>query len=151
MKTRAKSTISQDFSGSLTGDKIRIKTGSHVGERGILQVAADGALSVSLETGKIVPVLGVELTNFSLAARRAWEAMPKRAGRPRTGKPQKQMVSIRLDTQIWAMLGQAVELGLVASREQAVNEWLREKVVQTLKLAPSDLGSPSERSSLNGE
>ena len=81
MKARAKDTVRQDLSGSLAGDKVRIKTGSHAGERGILQVAADGALSVSLETGEIVPVLGEELTNFSLAARRAWEVMPKRAGR----------------------------------------------------------------------
>jgi hypothetical protein len=132
MKAKAKDTAGQDLSVSLAGDKVRIKTGSHAGERGILQVATDGALSVSLETGAIAPVFGEELTNFSLAARRAWKVMPKRAGRPTSDGPQKKMVSIRIDSQVWELLSRAVELGLIPSREQAINTWLRVKVNELL-------------------
>ena len=93
----------------------------------------DGALSVNLETGEIVPVLGEELTNFSLAARRAWEVMPKRAGRPTSAGPQKKMVSIRIDSQVWELLSRAVDLGLIPSREQAINTWLRQKTDELLE------------------
>jgi hypothetical protein len=38
------------------------------------------------------------------------------------------MVSVRIDVDAWDSLATAVERGLIRSREQAVNQWLREKV-----------------------
>lgn len=142
MKARAKNTPKQDLSGSLSGDKVRIKTGSHAGERGILQVAADGALAVSLETGEVMPALGEELTNFSLAARRAWEVMPKRAGRPPLSRPRMQMVSLRLEIELWQRLKQAVDAGLLPSREQAINLWIRQhldEIIQAQHTSSQDI------------
>ncbi len=52
--------------------------------------------------------------------------MPKRAGRPSLPVPRKKMVSIRIDVDVWNRLGEAVELGLIPSREEAVNAWLHQ-------------------------
>lgn len=133
MRLGPKDSPRQDLTGSLAGDKVRIKTGSHAGERGVLQIAADGTLAVKLDSGKMISALGEELTNFSLAARRAWEVMPKRAGRPISAGPQKRMVSIRIDSEVWELLGEAVELGRIRSRESAINAWLREKADKVLR------------------
>ena len=154
MKARAKDAARQDLGGSLSGDKVRIKTGSHVGRRGTLQVAEDGALSVSLETGEIVPVLGEELTNFSLAARRAWEVMPKRAGRPPSLRPRMQMVSLRLEIDLWRRLRQAVDAGLLPSREQAINSWMRQHLDEILeaRYTPSpDIQNRSDEAAHRGD
>ncbi len=51
--------------------------------------------------------------------------MPKR-GRPRTST--KKMVSMRLDVEVWEELGKAKQAGKIRSREQFVNDVLREKV-----------------------
>ena len=96
--------------------------------RGVIVSEADGMLVVELqeETIKIVPD---EVTNYSLAARRAWTAMPKKAGRPRlSASRKKKMVSLRIDADLWERLGQAAEAGLISNRGQAVNNWLREQL-----------------------
>ncbi len=116
----------QDPSGFQHGDKVRISSGSYVGARGVIRAESDGLLEIQLDDGDIVSVPAKEVTNYSLAARRAWQAMPKRAGRPQLATPRKKMVSMRLDVDIWDRLGNAVELGLVPSREEAVNGWIRE-------------------------
>jgi metal-responsive CopG/Arc/MetJ family transcriptional regulator len=38
------------------------------------------------------------------------------------------MVSLRIDVDLWERLGEAVEQGILPSREQAINEWVREKL-----------------------
>ena len=52
------------------GDKVRIKT-SHA--RGVIQRIKGKSLFVSLDEGGAELVEGSELTNFSLAARKAWD------------------------------------------------------------------------------
>lgn len=110
----------------LSGDKVRIRSGLYAGSRGIIQDGSNEQLEIQLDEGDIVHVTLDEVTNYSLAARRAWKAMPKRAGRPQLSSPRKKMVSIRLDVDVWDRLGEAVELGLVPGKEQAVNAWLRQ-------------------------
>ena len=51
--------------------------------------------------------------------------MSKR-GRPRTST--KKMVSMRLDVEVWEGLVKAKQAGKIRSREQFVNDVLREKV-----------------------
>ena len=85
-------------------------------------------LEIQLDESNIVYVTLNDITNYSLAARRAWKAMPKRAGRPQLFSQRKKMVSIRLDVDVWDRLGEAVEQGLVPGKEQAVNTWLREQL-----------------------
>jgi len=115
---------------TLIGDKIRVLIGPLAGQRGtVLDLGAE-MVSVRLSTGDITQFNIADLLNYSLAARRAWRTRPKRAGRPRgTRTSRKKMVSIRIDEDIWQALGRAVEEGLIPSREHAVNEWLRERVL----------------------
>jgi uncharacterized protein (DUF4415 family) len=97
--------------------------------RGVIVSEANGRLIVELQGEETVEIAPNEVTNYSLAARRAWAAMPKKAGRPRldtSGK--KKMVSLRIDADLWERLGQAVEAGLIPNRGQAVNTWLREQL-----------------------
>jgi hypothetical protein len=130
----------QNPEGFQPGDKIRIRTGPYKGARGIIQSQLNGQLEIQLDTSDIVYVELDEITNYSLAARRAWQVMPKRAGRPQLPTPRKKMVSIRLDVDVWERLGEAVELGLINSREEAVNIWLREKL-DVLPNKPQDTDS----------
>jgi len=118
----------QDPSGFQLGGKVRVRTGPHAGARGVIRAELDGLLEIQLDKNDIVTVPVQDVTNFSLAARRAWQVMPKRAGRPQLPLPRKKMVSMRLDVDVWDRLGDAVELGLVPGREQAVNTWLRQQL-----------------------
>src|SRR5713101_5562680 len=110
------------------GDKIRIRTGPYTGVRGIIQAEKEGKLEIQLDNNNTVLVEPGEITNYSLAARRAWQVMPKRAGRPHLSSPRKKMVSMRIDIEVWDRLGEAVNLGLIPNREEAVNTWLQERL-----------------------
>lgn len=121
-------TSNQDPEGTRVGDKVRVRTGLHAGTRGIVSGCQDGFTKIDLFDGRTIRVDSDLITNYSLAARRAWASMPKRAGRPRLEEPRKKMVSIRLDIDVWRRLSQAAEFGLIASREEAVNSWLRERL-----------------------
>jgi len=118
----------QDPGGFQPGDKVRIRSSSYMGARGIICAESGGQLEIQLDEGGIVSVPAKEVTNYSLAARRAWQAMPKRAGRPQLATPRKKLVSIRIDVDVWNRLGEAVELDLVPSREEAINTWLRQQL-----------------------
>jgi uncharacterized protein (DUF4415 family) len=108
------------------GDKVRIRSGPSAGARGVIRAVANGLVEVQLDANEMIRVAPEEVTNYSRAARRAWQVMPKRAGRPQLPTPRKKMVSVRLDVDVWDQLGKAVELGLIPGREQALNMWLRE-------------------------
>ena len=122
------------------GDKVRIRTGTERGTRGVVHTVRQGTLEVELASGKTLTVHPDEVTNYSRAARRAWAAMPKRAGRPRSTQEPKRMVSLRLESDLWRLLGAAVDLGLIRSREQAVNDWLRQRLSELFANAAS--GNP---------
>ncbi|HYT45759.1 MAG TPA: hypothetical protein VEP90_25765 [Methylomirabilota bacterium] len=118
----------QELDGFQPGDKIRVRVGPHTGARGIIQAELDGLLEIQLDESNSINVPIKDVTNYSLAARRAWQVMPKRSGRPQLPAPRKKMVSFRLDIDVWDQLGEAVELGLIPSREQAINVWLRQQL-----------------------
>lgn len=122
----------QEPIGIQTGDKIRIRSGPYSGARGVIQAEVDGILDVLLDEGSRLHMEPQEITNYSLAARRAWQTMPKRAGRPQSSSPRKKMVSMRIDVEVWNMLQEAVERGLISNRERAVNDWIREQVIMLL-------------------
>ncbi len=67
------------------GDKVRIKGDAHKGQRGVVEKVRRRSLFVRLaETEELIEILPSEVTNFSLAARKAWERMPnRRVGRPK--------------------------------------------------------------------
>src|ERR1041385_354465 len=112
----------------LSGDKVRVRSGQHAGERGVVQEEKGEYLVVHLGSGDDVELPPSQVTNYSLAARRAWQNMPKRTGRPKSNIQRKKMVSMRLDIDTWERLGIAVEMGMINSREEAVNTWLRDRL-----------------------
>src|SRR5690349_6275752 len=113
----------------LLGDKVRVKQGVHAGQRGVItRLSSDLLIEVELLSKKVVQLTELQLTNYSLAARRAWQRMPKRAGRPKATLSRKKMISLRIDRELWEQLGVAVDAGLIPSREQAVNSWVREHI-----------------------
>lgn len=118
-------------------DKVRSKIQPGESERAIIREVNPAWLRIETEAGELTVVPPEAVTNYSLAARRAWRTMPKRAGRP-LGSRQKRMVSWRIDADVRDMLESAVEAGLIPNREQAVNSWLR---LQLRGL----LGKPSDR------
>src|SRR5205823_6379379 len=124
--------LPQNHVGYRLGDKIRIRSGPHARARGIISAELDGRLEIELSAADKISVLPEEITNYSLAARRAWEVMPKRTGRPKGQKPVKRMVSMRLDSDVWDMLHDAAERGLIPNCEKAVNDWVREQVMPLL-------------------
>ncbi len=116
----------QNPDGFQMGDKVRIRAGIHARVRGVIRAERNGVFVIESNDGDLVHVEADDLTNYSLAARRAWQTAPKQAGRRPLQTPRKKMVSLRVDVDVWRGLSQAAEFGLIPSREQAVNQWLRE-------------------------
>ncbi|HEU5227584.1 MAG TPA: hypothetical protein VFU49_07195, partial [Ktedonobacteraceae bacterium] len=56
-------------------DKVRISSGDHKGQRGIVQSIVNGTIEVKLESGEVIVLPPEYVTNFSLAARKAWQTM----------------------------------------------------------------------------
>ena len=118
----------QDVDGAQIGDKVRFRFGIHAKERGIVQATVGSLLEIQLEKGGLIQAGPEEITNYSLAARRAWRVMPKRAGRHQLETPRKKMASLRLNVDVLDDLDKAAELGLIPNKEQAVNTWVRQKL-----------------------
>ena len=115
-----------DEDGARIGDKVRIRSGIHAKLRGVVQVAGGESLEIRLDDGPLIYAGPEAITNYSLAARRAWRVMPKQAGRHQLDVPRKRMVSLRLDIDVLDDLEKASAQGLILNKEQAVNEWLRQ-------------------------
>jgi hypothetical protein len=116
-----------------SGDKLRIKTGTYAGQRAVLLRTGPDVLVVLLPNGDRVMLPARSVTNFSLAARKAWVVMPKRAGRPKLDKPHKKMVSLRLDLDVAMLFDRAARLGLVKNRSEALNAWARDRLTGLLR------------------
>jgi hypothetical protein len=114
------------------GDKIRMKSGEFAGERGILIRPHSGKWIVSMHNGELrALVSSEEVTNYSLAARRAWRSMPHRkVGRP-AGSRVSDRVSVifRIDRTLWNQFLIAEDVGLIADRTTVINGCLRDALV----------------------
>jgi len=106
--------------GHRKGDKVRVKSGAHSGVRAVLGKVAHNLLVVVIDSSETVMLSPDAVTNYSLAARKAWAVMPKRAGRPLSTRPPKRMVSLRLDPDLLYRLDEAVLMGAVENRSQAI-------------------------------
>ena len=118
----------QNKDGAHIGDKVRLRSGTYVKERGVVQAKVGELLEIRLDEDTLIHAGPEEITNYSLAARRAWQVMPKRAGRHQLAVPRKRMASLRLDIDVLDDLDKATELGLIPNKEQAVNTWLRQQL-----------------------
>jgi len=115
------------------GDKVRLKAGTHAGARGILDGFDGEKLVVRLEgSGLKVRVTPEQITNFSLAARKAWVTEPDRAVGRRKGTKLSDRVSVtlRLDRDIWEHFLGLEEDGVIDDRTGRINEWFREKLAR---------------------
>ncbi len=119
------------------GDKVRVKRGPFAGERGILVRSTSDKWIVHLvnkDSQILVPA--DDLTNFSLAARRAWQSMPDReVGRPVGSRVSDRMsVIFRIDRGLWNDFLAAEEKGLVGDRTTVINECLRNILASVQRL-----------------
>jgi hypothetical protein len=114
-----------------TGDKVRLKAGDHSGERAVIDEIDGDEMLVRLEqSGKTVRVLPDQVTNFSLAARKAWKTEPQRAVGRKKGTRLRDRVSVnlRIDRDLWEWFVALEGAGTIADRSDAVNAWFREKL-----------------------
>jgi hypothetical protein len=113
------------------GDKVRLKSGTHAGSRGVLDTFDEERLVVRLEdSGQKVRVTPEQITNFSLAARKAWVTEPDRAVGRRKGTKLSNRVSVtlRLDRELWEHFLGLEEEGVIENRTALINELLRERL-----------------------
>jgi hypothetical protein len=116
-----------------TGDKVRLKSGPHAGGRGLVTAIEGGNLLVKLEkTGQAVRVAPEMVTNYSLAARKAWATEPgRRVGRRKGTKLYDRVsVTLRVDRELWNRFRALEEAGVIADRTAAINRWFREKLAE---------------------
>jgi uncharacterized protein (DUF4415 family) len=109
------------------GDKIRIKISL---ARGVIEQVKGNTLSVSRDDGGEEIVESSDVTNYSLAARKAWESMPeRRVGRPKgTSKTDRVSVTLRIDRELWDRFKQAEKDELITDRTGVVNKLIAEKL-----------------------
>jgi hypothetical protein len=113
------------------GDKVRLKAGPHAGERGTLDAIVGDRLVIRLEeSGATIRVTSDQVTNYSLAARKAWVTGPDRAVGRRKGTKLYDRVSVtlRLDRDVWERFLGLEEDGVIDDRTRMINRWFREKL-----------------------
>jgi hypothetical protein len=116
-----------------SGDKVRMKTGPHTGKRGLVETLDGDKLLVRLEQSALkLRVLPEQVTNFSLAARKAWVTEPERAVGRRKGTKLYDRVSVtlRFDREVWEHFVGLEEVGLIDDRTTTINAWFREKLIE---------------------
>jgi hypothetical protein len=115
------------------GDKVRLKAARGSGERGLVAAVNGEKLMVRLErSGRLVRVLLADVTNYSLAARKAWITEPDRAVGRRKGTRlcDRVSVTLRFDREIWEHFIGLEEKGVIDDRTATINAWFREKLVE---------------------
>jgi len=113
------------------GDRVKLKDITHFGRRGKIRGVSRTHLLVELEdANEVLQLTDTQVTNFSLAARKAWKSMPhKRVGRPRGSRVcDRTSVTFRIDRDLWDEF-RALELDkLIKNRTTLINTILREKL-----------------------
>lgn len=116
---------------ALVGDKVKLKRSfvEAPGSHGVLVEIVDSSFVVLLnDSARTVRVRADQVTNFSLAARKAWRSMPARnVGRPRGSRVCDRLsVTIRVDRLLWERFRRAETSGIVEDRTSALNRWITE-------------------------
>lgn len=113
-----------------SGDKVRVKHLGERGERGVIEAVKGRKLVVRLAKGALITADPTDLTNFSLAARKAWKSMPnRRVGRPRGSSLSNRIsVTLRIDRDLWDEFKRAEGAGIISDRTELLNQWIRQKL-----------------------
>jgi uncharacterized protein (DUF4415 family) len=135
------------------GDKVKLKGHRGAPARGVVEEVHGDKLLVRLdESGELVAAASELVTNFSLAARKAWKNMPHRqVGRPKgTRHCDRVSVTLRLDRALWEEFKRDESEGHIRDRTATINAWLREmldKLRQTTDCmnAAENRRKPAER------
>jgi len=113
------------------GDKIKVKRpeGDLLVCRGMITAIGRDVLTIRVDgTSVLANVAADNVTNFSLAARKAWQHMPKRnVGRPKGSRVSDRVsVTIRIDRRLWQLFRQAEADGVISDRTATLNSWIAE-------------------------
>ena len=111
------------------GDKIKLKNHRGAPVRGIVEEVQGDELLIRLhESGELVAIASELVTNFSLAARKAWKNMPHRqVGRPRGARHcDRVSVTLRIDRVLWEQFKRDESEGRIRDRTATINFWFRE-------------------------
>jgi uncharacterized protein (DUF4415 family) len=111
------------------GDKVKLKNHNNSSARGVVEEVQGDALLVRLDkSGELVAISSEEVTNFSLAARKAWKNMPHRqVGRPKGARHcDRVSVTLRIDRELWEQFKQDEVEGIIQDRTATINSWFRE-------------------------
>ena len=116
---------------ALVGDKVKLKRSARaeVGAHAVVLGVDGPRLILRLtESDRVLQSSIEHVTNFSLAARKAWHNMPARnVGRPKGSRVCDRIsVTIRVDRTLWEKFRQAESDGIVQDRTSALNEWISE-------------------------
>ena len=115
------------------GDKVRLTPPGCPASRGIVQAVIGTKIAVQIEgSGEVVEVPANAVTNFSAAARKAWQTRPRRnVGRPKGSRTcDRVSVTLRIDRELWKEFLSNEASGVIAERTGTINRWLREKLDQ---------------------
>jgi hypothetical protein len=110
-----------------------MKTGAHAGKRALVEALDGDKLTIRLaDSGQKVRVAPQDVTNFSLAARKAWVTGPDRAVGRRKGTKLYDRVSmtLRFDREVWEEFLALESAGTIQDRTATINEWFREKMTE---------------------
>jgi uncharacterized protein (DUF4415 family) len=111
------------------GDKVKLKSHHGAPARGVVEEVHDDKLLVRLdESGELVAAAPELVTNFSLAARKAWNNMPnRRVGHPKGARHcDRVSVTLRIDRELWEQFKRGESEGHIRDRTATINVWFRE-------------------------
>src|SRR5215217_6321211 len=111
------------------GDKVKLKSHHGTPARGIVEDVHGNELLVRLHgSGELIAVESGLVTNFSLAARKAWKNIPHRqVGRPKGARHcDRVSVTLRIDRVLWEQFKRDESEGRIRDRTATINFWFRE-------------------------
>jgi uncharacterized protein (DUF4415 family) len=132
------------------GDKVKLKSRHDAPVRGLVEEVHGKELLVRLEeSGELLAVASESVTNFSLAARKAWKNMPHRhVGRPKGARHcDRVSVTLRIDREVWERFKQDESAGRIKDRTATINFWLRE-MLDKLRRTKDGIDAPENHSDL---
>ena len=114
--------------GSQIGDNVRLKTAPYARKRGVIADVHHHILVGEVNEDQIQADTH-DVTNLSLAAKKAWQSMPDRSvGRPNGSRfCDRVSVTLRIDRELWNEFRRLEVEGLIEDRTATINTWLREK------------------------
>src|SRR5882724_1572173 len=110
-------------------DKVKLKSHDGAPWRGIVEEVHGDELLIGLhESGELIAVESGSVTNFSLAARKAWKNMPHRqVGRPKGARHcDRVSVTLRIDRVLWEQFKRDESEGRIRDRTATINLWFHE-------------------------